>query len=416
MARVVVVGGGPGGATAARILAERGIETTFFEKSPTKPKPCGGAIPPLLVREFHIPPEVVDTRMRYTTIHSPTSKQTNIEVVGTVPSKDDYIGMVRREVFDNYLREQARAAGAREITAAVKRVEFRTDSVAVIYEAGRDGQEQTIVADAVIGADGAYSIVAKSLGLERGPQTVAMQYRIQLPPDKMAYWNERAELYLGQDVSPDFYGWIFPKKDHLTVGIGAGPDNSQRARQFLNNLKDRVGDKFDGARIVATEAHALPMRRKKQMAFDRALLVGDAAGLVVHTSGEGIYWAMKSGELAAQTLAAHIHAPTAANLASYQKTWNKQYGSMYSFLERLEKVYYGKDSRFEMFTEMCRDYYVQRLTFDSYLHKQMAKTPFKGALQMGGKMVVAAVKYRTPVSRLLAARKPKATAVSPADA
>jgi geranylgeranyl reductase len=392
--KVLVVGGGPGGATAAKTLAEQGLEVVVLERSFTKPKPCGGAVPPLVISEFGVPPEILDCRMKTCAVYSPTDRETDIDVVGTKPTDHDYIGMVRREVFDNYLRQQAAKAGAEVIEAKLSAIAVGPKGVQASYL--EKGKEKQIKADIVVGADGAYSQVAKAVGAPRVPQAVAMQYRIRLPESQMAEWRERAELYLGDEVSPDFYGWIFPKYDHVSVGVGAGPEKSNQVRQYLENLRIRAGSKLSDGQIYCTEAHALPMRPQKTIAFDRAVLVGDAAGMVVNTSGEGIYWAMKSGKLAAQTIAKYAEAPSAANLGEYQKFWRKQYGSMYRFLDGLQRVYYGSNRKFEVFTEMCRDIDVQRLTFDSYLHKEMAHLPITSGLKIFGKMWFNFVRFSVP--------------------
>jgi geranylgeranyl reductase len=122
------------------------------------------------------------------------------------------------------------------------------------------------------------------------------------------------------------------------------------------------------------------------------MLIGDAAGLVVHTSGEGIYWAMKSGEMAAQVLAECLDVPSAQNLQVYERRWWKQYGSMYTFLRWLQSWGYGNERQMEVFTEMCRNKDVQRLTFDSYMHKQMAPAPWMAQLGMTRDILVSQVR------------------------
>lgn len=134
------------------------------------------------------------------------------------------------------------------------------------------------------------------------------------------------------------------------------------------------------------------MEPRPHMAFDRAMLIGDAAGLVVHTSGEGIYWAMKSGQMAAQTLAEYLDAPSAANLRHYERRWWKQYGTMYRFLRFLQIWGYGNERQMEVFTEMCRNYDVQRLTFDSYMHKKMAPAPWLAQLRMTAEIIASEVR------------------------
>lgn len=401
--RVLIVGASVGGATAATTLRAAGVETVMLERELVKAKPCGGAVPPAAFREFDLPQHLIDRKVKNCLIVSPSGQETQVPVAGTTPSDDDYVAMVRREIFDGYLRERAQERGATLIPGTLIGLEVNGAGVRATY---RDlaGAEHVLRADAVIGADGAYSPTAKFLGLAPVPRAVAIQERIALPPNKMARWEETADLYLGREVSPDLYAWAFPKRDHIAVGIGAGPDHTQAARQLLANLKQRLGSALDGGRLILREAHALPMQPRKQMAFDRAMLIGDAAGLVVHTSGEGIYWAMKSGQMAAQVLAEHLDAPTVQNLRAYDRRWWKNYGVMYRFLRILQWWGYGNERQMEVFTEMCRNQDVQRLTFDSYMHKTMAPAPWAVQMRMTGDILASQVRNylwrRTPVREL----------------
>ncbi|WP_322513477.1 geranylgeranyl diphosphate reductase [Chloroflexus sp.] len=389
--RVLIVGASVGGATAAITLRSFGIETIMIEKELVKAKPCGGAVPPAAFREFDLPTSLIDRKVRQCLIVSPSGQETRVPVAGTVPSADDYVAMVRREVFDGFLRRRAQERGAELIHAQLTGLRVDRRGVTATYRTP-NGREGSVWADVVIGADGAYSPTAKFLGLPNLPRAVAIQERIKLPPSKMARWEETADLYLGYEVSPDLYAWAFPKRDHIAVGIGAGPGHGTAAKQLLANLKRRLGAALDGGQVILREAHALPMEPRPHMAFDRAMLIGDAAGLVVHTSGEGIYWAMKSGQMAAQTLAEYLDAPSAANLRHYERRWWKQYGTMYRFLRFLQIWGYGNERQMEVFTEMCRNYDVQRLTFDSYMHKKMAPAPWLAQLRMTAEIIASEVR------------------------
>ncbi|MFV9503770.1 MAG: geranylgeranyl diphosphate reductase [Oscillochloridaceae bacterium umkhey_bin13] len=399
--RVLIVGASVGGATAAITLRGLGIETVLIEKELRRAKPCGGAVPPAAFSEFDLPQSLIDRKVKNCLIVSPSGQETQVPVAGSIPGSDDFVAMVRREVFDSFLRERAQARGASLIHGQLTGLEVTPKGVNARYRLMADGSEHTITADVVIGADGAYSPTARMLGLPNLPRAVAIQERIALPDSQMARWEETADLYLGQEVSPDLYAWAFPKCDHIAVGIGAGPGHTDQAKTLLTNLKTRLGSALDGGRLLLREAHALPMEPRKQMAFDRAMLIGDAAGLVVHTSGEGIYWAMKSGQLAAQTLARHLDAPTAANLRQYEKIWWQEYGTMYTFLRWLQRWGYGNERQMEVFTEMCRNPDVQRLTFDSYMHKQMAPAPWLTQMRMTGDILVSQARNylwrRTPL-------------------
>lgn len=380
--RVLIVGASVGGATAAITLRGLGIETVMIEKELVRAKPCGGAVPPAAFHEFDLPQSLIDRKVKSCLIVSPSGQETRVPVVGSKPSGDDFVAMVRREVFDGFLRSRAQERGAELIHGQLVGLQIDAAGVTARYRSLADGSEQTLKADVVIGADGAYSPTAKFLGLPHLPRAVAIQERITLPASQMARWEETADLYLGTEVSPDLYAWAFPKRDHIAVGIGAGPQHTAHAKELLQNLKSRLGGALDGGRLLLREAHALPMEPRKEMVFDRAMLVGDAAGLVVHTSGEGIYWAMKSGQLAAQTLAGCLDRPLATELRAYERTWWRTYGTMYRFLRWLQWWGYGNERQMEVFTEMCRNPDVQRLTFDSYMHKQMAPAPWAAQLRM----------------------------------
>lgn len=378
--RVLVVGASVGGSTAAITLRRQGVETIMLERELVKAKPCGGAIPPVAFSEFDLPTNLIDRKVNYCLFISPSGREVRVPILGSTPA-DDYVAMVRREIFDGFLRQRAQERGADLIHGTLIRLAVGFTGVEAIYRDAH-GKERRLWVDAVIGADGAYSPTAKWLGLPALPRAVAIQERIALPPAKMERWLTTANLYLGQDVSPDLYAWVFPKVDHIAIGVGVGPNYTQQIRQLLANLKQRLGTIIEGGHVILREAHALPMEPRAHMAFHRAMLIGDAAGLVVHTSGEGIYWAMKSGEMAAQVLAHYLEAPTAHNLRAYERRWWQKYGTMYQFLRMLQRWGYGNERQMEVFTEMCSNPEVQRLTFDSYMYKQMAPAPWLTQLAM----------------------------------
>lgn len=393
---ILVVGASVGGATAANTLATAGVPVVLLERDLSWVKPCGGALPPVAFDEFAIPETLISRKVRKTSINSPTGRRVEIEVAGLQKSDHDYVAMVCREELDPYLRQRAVTNGAHLIEGTLLELTVEAGGVAAVYREKGSGKKQTLRAEAVIGADGAYSTTAKLLGLERLPRCIAIQERMYLPPQKMARWQETADLYLGQEVSPDLYAWVFPKADHVAVGCGAGPGNTAQARQLLANLKARLAAELEGGEIFLEEAHALPMHPRKQMAFDRAMLIGDAAGLVVGTSGEGIYWAMKSGKCAADTLIQALPDTSLHALRRYEHDWWKAYGTMYRFLRWLQKWGYGNERQMEVFTDMCRNMDVQQLTFESYMHKNMTPMPWLAQMRMTGDILAAQVRHYLP--------------------
>ncbi|GAC1308688.1 MAG: geranylgeranyl diphosphate reductase [Vulcanimicrobiaceae bacterium] len=406
---VIVVGANIGGSVTAGDLAAIGANVVLLERDFGRKKPCGGAVPPKAISEFGIPAHIIERKTTRAVMIGPSGSETGMDVRGTRAREDDFICMVTRENLDRAMREKAQSAGAdlREATflshseAADGRVHVR-----IRY---RGGREETLVADALVGADGAGSAVAKSCGRPPIKHASAIQERLILPDDAMEYYQNTAELYLGSDVSPDFYGWVFPKSDHVAVGTGCRPEHANRSYAYLEGVKARAGDKLRGAKRMLLEGHPLPMQRYKKLVYGRTLLVGDAGGMVAHTSGEGIYFSMAAGRLAAQTLHAHF-GDAKFPLERYEKSWEKRYGSMFDFLEVLEKLSYRGDKNREFFVDMCATKDVQELTFDSYLFKEMAKVTPAHHARMAISGVKAALVNWTKPRAPLAAGPPRITA------
>jgi geranylgeranyl reductase len=369
---VIVVGANVGGSVAAGDLAAVGANVILLERDLKRKKPCGGAIPPRVISEFGVPTKIIERKTRRAVVIGPSGSRVEMDVRGTIAREDDYIIMVTREVLDRTMREKAQQGGAELREATFLSHEEDAHGKVHVKVRYKGGREETLVADALIGADGAGSAVAKSCGRPAIKHASAIQERLVLPDDAMEYYESLAELYLGDDVSPDFYGWIFPKSDHVAVGTGCRPEHANKSYAFLEGVKRRAGDKLRGGKRILLEGHPLPMARYKKLVYGRTLLVGDAGGMVAHTSGEGIYFAMAAGRMAAQTLHAYF-GDAKFSLNRYEKGWQKRYGSMFDFLEVLEKYSYRGNKNREFFVDMCDTRDVQELTFDSYLFKEMAK-------------------------------------------
>ena len=374
--RVAVVGGGPAGSSAAETLVKAGIETYLFERKLNNAKPCGGAIPLCMVSEFDLPPEIIDRQVRNMKMISPS----NIEVDLHLIKKDEYIGMCRREVLDGFLRDRAASLGANLINGTVHKLDIPEgdkEPYTLHYADHSNGSAQGVMkslkVDLVIGADGANSRVAKAIDAGDYNYAIAFQERIRLPEDKMAYYENLAEMYVGNDVSPDFYAWVFPKYDHVAVGTGTMKVNQAKIKQLQAGIRARAAKRLEGGEIIKVEAHPIPEHPRPRRVRGRVALVGDAAGTVTKSSGEGIYFAAKSARMCAETIVEASNngarIPTEADLKLYLKRWDKKYGLTYTVLDILQRVFYRTDATREAFVEMCADMDVQRMTFDSYLYK-----------------------------------------------
>jgi len=229
--------------------------------------------------------------------------------------------------------------------------------------------------DLIVGADGANSRVAKAMDAGAYNFAIAFQERIKIPDEKMTFYEEMAEMYVGDDVSPDFYGWVFPKYDHVGVGTGTVV-NRPAIKQYQKAIRDRAGDKIAGGKIIKVEAHPIPEHYRPRRVQGRIALVGDAAGYVTKCSGEGIYFAAKSGRMAAEEIVKLMkngsRLPTQAEIEdTYLKTYDSLYGPTYTVLDILQKVFYTNNGAREAFVELCNSKYVQQVTFDSYLYKKV---------------------------------------------
>ncbi len=374
--RVAVVGSGPAGSSAAEVLAKAGIETYLLERKLDNAKPCGGAIPLCMVDEFDLPPQIIDRRVKKMKMISPS----NVEVDINLPNETEYIGMCRREVLDGFMRDRAAKLGAKLINGTVNKLEFPTGArqpytlhYADHSEGGAAGIMKSLQVDVVIGADGANSRIAKEIDAGDYNYAIAFQERIRLPKDLMAYYEDRAEMYVGNDVSTDFYAWVFPKYDHVAVGTGTMQVNKANIRKLQAGIRARAAKKLVGGKIIKVEAHPIPEHPRPRRVVGRVALVGDAAGYVTKSSGEGIYFAAKSARMCAETIVEFSEngsrTPTEEDLKVYLKRWDKKYGMTYKVLDILQRVFYRSDAAREAFVEMCGDLDVQKLTFDSYLYK-----------------------------------------------
>lgn len=376
MLRVAVVGGGPAGSSAAETLVRAGIETYLLERKLDNAKPCGGAIPLCMVSEFDLPPKIIDRRVRNMKMISPS----NVEVDIHLEKKEEYIGMCRREVLDGFLRDRAARLGANLVNGTVHKLEIPTNEkepytlhYADHANGSAEGVFKTLKVDVVIGADGANSRIAKEIDAGDYNYAIAFQERIRLPESLMAYYEDLAEMYVGNDVSPDFYGWVFPKYDHVAVGTGTMQINKAKIKQLQVGIRRRAAKRLEGGKIIKVEAHPIPEHPRPRRVRGRVALVGDAAGTVTKSSGEGIYFAAKSARMCAETIVEMSNngarIPTETDLKLYLKRWDKQYGMTYRVMDLLQTVFYRSDPAREAFVEMCSDQDVQRLTFDSYLYK-----------------------------------------------
>ncbi len=367
---VAVVGGGPAGATAAWDLARRGTKVLLLERG-FRIKPCGGAIPPRAVDQFEIPASQIVARIKSARMIAPSDERVDM------PVGDTYVAMVDRDRFDPFLRERARDAGATLVIGAFRELEYQPDGrVKLTYlDKQGEGGMNSVLAKAVIGADGATSRVGKQAvpGADKLKCVLAYHEIVEAPEEGSAadYLPTRCDVWYQGRLSPDFYAWVFPHGKHASIGSGSARKDYS-APEAVAALRRDVG--LENAPTVRREGAPIPMKPLKRWDDGRAvLLAGDACGVVAPASGEGIYYALLGGRLAADAVTEFLvtHDPAALRLA--RKRFMKLHGRVFFVLGLLQRFWYGSDKRREKFVAMCRDPDVQYLTWQSYTQKELVK-------------------------------------------
>ncbi|MEM9106321.1 MAG: geranylgeranyl diphosphate reductase [Pseudomonadota bacterium] len=363
---VIVVGGGPAGATASGALAKEGLDVLLIDRE-DRIKPCGGAIPPRAIQDFDIPQSMLKARISSARMISPTNVAVDMAI-----TSGGYVGMVDRKDFDPWLRDRAESDGVTRLRGKIKTVEKQNNgTLSVILS---DKQQTKIDARIVIGADGANSAVRRAtFGPDKKPPYVFAYHEIVEAGDThdSRYSPTRCDVIYNGSISPDFYGWVFPHGDSVSVGCGSAV-KGHSLKEATDVLRRDAG--LGANRTIRKEGAPLPLKPLRR--WDNGanvVLAGDAAGIVAPSSGEGIYYAMRSGELCAEAVSTALRSGNAAELKTARRRFMKEHGRVFFALGVLQYFWYHSDKRREQFVKMCRDPDVQRLTWDAYLNKRLVR-------------------------------------------
>ncbi|MGE5140687.1 MAG: geranylgeranyl reductase family protein [Rudaea sp.] len=288
---VIVVGAGPGGSAAAFHLATAGLRTLLLEKEKIpRYKPCGGGLTRKVLREVDSFSPVVEQSV---TVASLAFREARHRIAYPRPMA----WCVMRPAFDEMLARRAAAAGA-ELRDATLATAVRIDDGGVVVETG----SEKLRARMLVGADGANSIVRRAAGFPSNTALgTAIEIELETAPTSLDEWQ--ATMHADYGAISGGYGWIFPKKDHLSVGVGvfAGekvPDLRAISTRYIESEPSLAGGKE-----ILRRGHRIPLGGgRARYHARRVVLVGDAAGVVDPFTGEGIYYALRTGRMAAEEI------------------------------------------------------------------------------------------------------------------
>ena len=347
---VIIVGAGPAGATAAKLLGEAGTSVLLIDKHPfPRDKPCGGGISARALERFSYLRSALDG--------IPTSWVSKVHFespagfVVDYRSPDKLYLMIRRCDFDNLLYSLARPH-VETATGLVRKLTVDRDGVALCTDTDQ------YRARMIIGCDGANSVVARASGIRTG--SVQSSYAIDMmeeTPRQELGTAERDRMYIYYRLGSHYgYGYVFPKSNHLNVGVGFKLD------YYLANLRGEhyshhqaFVEDLRSKQVLAGQSNranfrAFPLPISGPLArtsADRVLLAGDAGGFVNALTAEGIYYAMVSGQHAAHAALDAIRAGDfeGSQLRSYEITWRREIGSDLAQSVRLQKLLLADPAR-----------------------------------------------------------------------
>ncbi len=351
--KILIVGGGPAGATAGRVLAAGGADCIIMERNPLGTKPCGGGIPSGAFEAFGLPLSIIKRRVSMLSVSPPRSSPFEIGL------GDGYLGMVERREFDSMLRGMARAEGVAVMKGSFIKI-LHAGKPAVLSEAEIGGQRAQIRSEYVIAADGVNSRVRSSLGMKpvNSLHTLGVKLPIQKP------FRENCCEFHFRSAARGGYSWIFPGAASLSAGTG-----STNPKKLKSELQGLIQKRWPGTGENGARGYRIPLWEPQPLVKGNVLFAGDSAAHVMPFTFEGIYYAMRSAQFAAEAL-------LQGKPVLYRKLWRQRFRSRFLLMKTLWTTFLRSETGTEMLLSAFRDERVQQRGIKLWLDKTEGRGSF----------------------------------------
>ncbi len=332
---VIVIGAGPAGLTTARFLDEMSVDYLLLTKEavPCRDKACGGFVPMRAIEEFNlgtIPGEhyIQSVRMKLPGLDM---KQVDFE-------RNVGVNISRGDLGSKMLEFVGDAKNRVVLGTKVTKLSTSQEWCEVGYTRG--DEQENLRAKFVVDCSGANSVTGRfRLARDRIPNSsmgYGVQYHLRRDSSKPEF-DKINDFYYGSEYSPGGYAWVFPRKHEVVVGSGGPIDKvqsiSKRVHTYLDHLirdVDPTRTELMDSTIFKKESALLPLAGTIRPSFAKGVIVaGDAAAHCSPITGEGIYYSMIAGKIAAESIsnALNQNDPSWTTLQRYESTWTKKIGS-----------------------------------------------------------------------------------------
>lgn len=313
---VAIIGAGPAGSAAANVIAEQGFDVLLIEKDefPGLTNVCAGGTIKSVIKDNGLSPDIIEKNIKSEKHYFPWGEN-NIQI--------DLI-TVYRHVFDRCLAEKAVEKGAKMLNnTQIKDVSIKNDGAHLFSE------KKNIDSKLVIFADGPNTLAYRKFGIGFKPEAntlyVSMTCEVKWENNPL----DQCEIFYGEKIAPWGYGWIFPKRNTVNLGVGCLysklNSNLSDSMNFMLKNYPLTGEKFENKEILQRSSALIPAAPAKKIFDERMLVAGDAAGMVDPVSGGGIIHAINGGKIAGQICALSLEKGdfSAKFLSQYQARWQK---------------------------------------------------------------------------------------------